>query len=128
VERLVWVNLARKGGIQNLLDLYDRAAKQIYQPRNYTEEDYLRALLLWRLAGARVAGILHHALGLPSLSTLRRHTVIPHLLISPSLPTKSELETNTISNFKEIIDLIKCHQVVHQVFMLDELKIEERPR
>jgi hypothetical protein len=25
VDRLVWVNLARKGGIRNLLDLYDHA-------------------------------------------------------------------------------------------------------
>ena len=81
MERLVRINLARKGGIRNLLDLYDRAAKQIYQPRNYMEEDYLRALLLWQLAGARVEGILHHALGLPLLSTLHRHTIIPCLLI-----------------------------------------------
>ncbi|KAF8223712.1 hypothetical protein L208DRAFT_1411474 [Tricholoma matsutake] len=35
VDRLVRVNLARKGGIRNLLDLYDRAAQQIYHPRNY---------------------------------------------------------------------------------------------
>lgn len=34
VDRLVRVNLARKGGIRNLLDLYDRAAQQIYHPRN----------------------------------------------------------------------------------------------
>jgi len=77
VDRLVRVNLARKGGIRNLLDLYDRAAKQVYHPRNYTEEDDLRGLLLWRLGGARVAEIAHHALNLPSLSTLRRCAIIP---------------------------------------------------
>jgi hypothetical protein len=36
VDRLVQINLARKGGIHTLLDLYDRAAKQIYHPWNYT--------------------------------------------------------------------------------------------
>jgi hypothetical protein len=128
VECLVQVNLARKGGIRHLLDLYDCAAKQIYQPRNYTEEDNLHGLLLWRLGGARVAGIAHRALNLPSLSTLCQHTLIPHLLISPSSPTKGELETNTVSNFEEILDLIKHQRVVHQIFMLDEIKVEERPR
>ena len=128
VDRLVRVNLARKGGIRNLLDLYDRAAKQVYHPRNYTEEDDLRGLLLWRLGGARVAGIAHHALNLPSLSTLRRCAIIPQLLISALAPMRLDVETNVISNFEGIYELLKTHQVVHQIFMLDELKIEERLR
>ncbi len=128
VDRLVWVNLARKGGIRNLLDLYNRAAKQVYHPRNYTEEDDLRGLLLWRLGGARVAGIAHHALNLPSLSTLRRRTIIPRLLISAHAPTRLEIETNVVSNFEAIYELLETHQVVHQIFMLDELKTEERLR
>ncbi len=41
VDHLVRVNLARKGGIRNLLELYDRAARQVYHPQNYTEEDDL---------------------------------------------------------------------------------------
>lgn len=73
VDRLVRVNLARKGGIRNLLDLSDRAVKHVYHPRNYTEEDELRGILLWRLA----AEIAHRALDLQSLSTLRRRTIIP---------------------------------------------------
>lgn len=52
VDQLVRINLVRKGGIRNLLDLYDRAAQQVYHPQNYTEEDELRGLLLWRLGGA----------------------------------------------------------------------------
>jgi hypothetical protein len=128
VDRLVKINLARRGGIRNLLDLYDRAAKRVYHPRNYTEEDNLRGLLLWRLGGARVAGIAHQALNLPSLSTLRRRTLIPRLLISPSIPTRLEIETNVANNFESMHELLESHRVVHQVFMLDELKTEERPR
>jgi len=70
VDWLVHVNLARKGGIQNLLNLYDHAAWQVYHPKGYTEEDELRGLLLWQLGGAQIAGIAHCALNLPSLSTL----------------------------------------------------------
>jgi hypothetical protein len=36
VDHLVRVNPTRKGGIQNLLDLYDHATQQVYHPRNYT--------------------------------------------------------------------------------------------
>jgi hypothetical protein len=126
VDRLVRVNLARKGGIWNLLDLYNCAAQQVYHPRNYTEEDDLHGLLLWRLGGARVAGIAHHALNLPSLDTLRRRTLIPRLLVSSLSPTKLEVETNVDSNFESIRDLLQDHRVVHQILMLDELKTEER--
>ena len=128
VDRLVRVNLARKGGIRNLLDLYNRAAQQVYHPQNYTEEDNLRGLLLWRLGGTRVAEIAHRALNLPSLSTLRQRTLIPRLLVSPHTPTKLEVETNVISNFENVFDLLENQQVVHQIFMLDELKTEERLR
>jgi hypothetical protein len=128
VDRLVRVNLARKGGIRNLLDLYDRAARQVYHPRNYTEEDDLRGLLLWRLGGARVAGIAQRALHLPSLSTLRRRTLIPRLLVSSLSPSQLEVETNVGSNFESMFSLIQDHGAVHQILMLDELKTEERLR
>lgn len=128
VERLVRVNLARKGGIRNLLDMYDRAARKVYHPKNYTEEDDLRGLLLWRLGGARVAGIAHHALQLPSLSTLRHRTLIPPLLVSSLSPSQPEVETNVSSNFESIFDLIQDHGVAHQILMLDEIKTEERLR
>jgi len=126
VDCLVRVNLARKGGIQNLLNLYDHAAQQVYHPQNYTEEDNLQGLLLWWLNGARVTGIVHHALNLPSLSTLRRQTLIPQLLVSPHTLTVLEVETNVISNFEGVYDLLENQQVVHQIFMLDELKTEEK--
>jgi ribosomal protein L30/L7E len=128
VDRLVRINLAKRGSIRSLLDLYDWAAKRIYHPRNYTEEDHLWGLLLWQLGGARVAGIAHQALNLPSLSTLRRHALIPRLLVSASIPTKLEIETNVANNFESMYELLESHRVVHQIFMLDELKTEERPR
>jgi hypothetical protein len=41
VNQLVKVNLAQKGGVQNLIELYNQAAQHVYHPQNYTEEDEL---------------------------------------------------------------------------------------
>jgi len=77
VDRLAKVALANNRGIRGLLDLYNRAAHDVYHTKSYDEDDMLRGLLLWRLGGARVADIAHRSLGLPALRTLRRHTVLP---------------------------------------------------
>ncbi|KAF8218771.1 hypothetical protein L208DRAFT_1347624 [Tricholoma matsutake] len=126
VDCLVRVNLARKGGIRNLLDLYDHAARQVYHPRNYTEENDLHGLLLWRLGRAQVVGIVHCAFNLPSLDTLHHRTLIPRLLVCSLSPTRLKVEMNVDSNFESIHDLLQGHCVVHQILMLDKLKTEER--
>ncbi|KAG6884373.1 hypothetical protein C0992_006446, partial [Termitomyces sp. T32_za158] len=128
IDRLVKINMKRKGGIRALLTMLERAARQVYHPKSYTEEDHLRGLLLWRLGGARVIGIANRALDLPSRTTLSRYSIIPTILVSPSYPTMRELETNILSCFEPLHELLVMHHVVHQVLMLDELKIEERPR
>ncbi|TFK58748.1 hypothetical protein BDN72DRAFT_950059 [Pluteus cervinus] len=128
VDRLVRSGLNAKKGIRALLRSYDDAAQKVYRPRNYTEADKLRGLLLWRLGGARVAEIAYRALDLPSISTLRRNTLIPRLQTSPYTPTLAEIEANVGSCFEHLWAQIKDKRVVHQVIMIDELKVEERPR
>jgi hypothetical protein len=108
--------------------MYDRAAQKIYRTQNYTEEDALRGLLLWRLGGARVAAIGQRALNLPSISTLRRRTIVPRIIASSGPPTKQEVEKNALACFESIANVVESQGVVHQVLMLDELKVEERPR
>ncbi|KAF8874102.1 hypothetical protein CPB84DRAFT_1817929 [Gymnopilus junonius] len=106
VDHLVRVNLAH------------RAAVGIYKPRNYTEVDHLRGLLMWRLGGAQLAGIGQHALHLPSLTTLRRN-----------MPTLEEVTQNVKNVFAPIMSLLtKDKKIVHQVLMFDELKVEEHPQ
>jgi hypothetical protein len=126
IERLIKASIAQNCGIRKCLDLLDKAAQQVYRTRNYTEEDELRGLLLWRLGGARVADIAHRALGLPSVRTLRRQTLIPRLTPSAGQPTLEEVESNTRACTSIIKD--KLDHVVHQVLMFDEIKVEERPR
>ena len=85
-------------------------------------------MLFWRLGGARVASIAHRSLGLPSVSTLRHQTLIAPLIASPSHPKLAEVEANINAWFESIAQVVKDYSVVHQVLMLDELKVEERPR
>lgn len=128
VGRLVKVALANKRGIRGLLEMHERAAQGVYKPQGYMEEDSLCGLLFWRLAGARVANIAHCSLGLPSVSTLRRHTIMPPLVASPTHPTVLEVKANVQAWYKDIAEILNSHATVHQVLMLDELKVEERPR
>lgn len=128
IERLIRASIAQNCGIRKCLELLDKAAQQVYRTHNYTEEDELRGLLLWRLGGGRVADIAHRALGLPSVRTLRRRTLIPRLTPSAGQPTLEEVESNTVACTSIINDMLKVGHVVHQVLMFDEIKVEERPR
>jgi len=130
VERLIKVSIAQNCGIRKCLELLDKAAQQVYRTRNYTEEDELRGLLLWRLGGGRVADIAHRALGLPSVRTLRRRTLIPRLIPSAGQPTIEEVISNTTACTSIIKDVLNANpdRIVHQVLMFDEIKVEERPR
>jgi hypothetical protein len=70
VDRLVRVQLGRKQGIRGLLSTWDNAANGVYAPKSYTEADDPHGVLLWKMAGNRVADFAHRALGLPSRTTL----------------------------------------------------------
>ncbi|KAJ7894909.1 hypothetical protein B0H14DRAFT_3426512 [Mycena olivaceomarginata] len=128
VDRLAATHLNHKVGIAGLMKHWFNASKHIYKPLNYTQEDYLRGLLIWRLGGARLAGIAHRALDLPSVSTLRRHSIVPNLIASSTHPKPAEIEANLRASFKEIEERIGTEGVVHQILMVDELKVEERLR
>ena len=112
IDQLVHVDLARKGGIQNLIDLYDCVAQQVYHPQNYTEEDELRGLLLWWLGGAQIAGIAHCALNLPFLHTIQSQTIVPHLVASPSMPTTSEVVTLVFDALASFHFFFKVERVI----------------
>ncbi len=57
VDRVISVALLQKKGAQRLLASVLAAAQGHYHPKSYTEEEDMKALLIWRLSGNRVAGI-----------------------------------------------------------------------
>ena len=141
VASLVQAGLKHRAGIKTLIQQYERAAEKLYKPKGYTNEDIMRSIVLLRLGGARVAEFAHQSLALPSLTTIRRQTVLPALLVSPSAPTVAEVEANIISCYSSLASYSgqdsegssrRCTRdpqpVIHQVLMLDELAVEKRVR
>ncbi|KAH9036309.1 hypothetical protein EDB85DRAFT_2209149 [Lactarius pseudohatsudake] len=131
VASLVQAGLKQQVGIKTLIQQYERAADKLYKPKGFTNDDIMRLMFA------------HQSLALPSLMTIRRQTVLPALVVSPSIPTVAEVEANVIlcySSFRSVSgsfsggtmlnsdlwqpsDKIK-DKIVHQVLMLDELAVE----
>ncbi|KAJ8468990.1 hypothetical protein ONZ45_g17046 [Pleurotus djamor] len=128
VERVMKAGIKAGRGVRGLIELYEKAVDEVYKPRDISEKDVLRGLLLWRLGNGRVAEVAHRALGLPSLSSLRKHTIIPPLTASIGYPHLSEIEANIAACFTPIKDRLGTKKIIHQVLMFDELKVESRLR
>lgn len=125
IHALVSVAMRGKASIRAILERFEKAAKGVYRPRGFDDEEMMRGLLFLRLGGARVAQIAHRSLGLPSVSTLRRNSLCPPLLPSPSTPTIAEIQQNI--DIALPADLMKGHGQFWYSIMFDELKTEERP-
>lgn len=128
ISRLIGIGLRQNRSIAAITQSYHAAAKGMYQPKSYTEEEDMKGLLLFKLGGSRVAGIAHRAMGLPSVSTLRSRVVMPALIPSHAQPTAMEVMKNIESCFEVIQDMLDQKNVVHQVAMFDEIAMEKRLR
>ena len=100
------------------------------KPKGYTNEDIMRSIVMLRLAGSRVAEFAHRSMSLPSPTTARRNSVVSPLQVSVGKPTIREAEENIFSFLGPLADVesLDGSKIKHQVFVLDELAIEKRPR
>ena len=124
LDALIRAGLKRGVGIHGMLDLLDRANKGLYSPKNFTEEEMLRGLLFLRLGGARVADLAHRSLGHPGESTLRRSTAVTTISPCAGMPTQTEIR----ANIQAIFHGTNLPNNYGYVLMIDEIKLEERPR
>ncbi|KAJ7714055.1 hypothetical protein B0H16DRAFT_1899230 [Mycena metata] len=131
---LVTASINNHEGMDALLARIGRASADVfregprYNAKGFTADDRMVGLCALRLGGSRLADILHRALGLPGLTTLRKHTVIRPLRASPGLPTIAEVEEN-IDAYTVGEDLpTGPPRIVHRVVMLDEIAVERRAR
>ncbi|KAJ7716434.1 hypothetical protein B0H16DRAFT_1898367 [Mycena metata] len=131
---LVTASINNHEGMDALLARMGRASADVfregprYNAKGFTADDRMVGLCALRLGGSRLADILHRALGLPGLTTLRKHTVIRPLRASPGLPTIAEVEEN-IDAYTVGEDLpTGPPRIVHRVVMLDEIAVERRAR
>ncbi|KAJ6483510.1 hypothetical protein C8R47DRAFT_1132450 [Mycena vitilis] len=134
IAALVTASRNNNEGLDALLERLFRGASDAfregpaYNPKGFTPDERMLALCVLRVGGSRLADILHRALGLPGLTTLRKHRVIRPLRASPKKPTVAEIEEN-IDAYTEGEELpVGKPTIVHRVIMLDEIAVERRPR
>ncbi|KAJ7859039.1 hypothetical protein B0H14DRAFT_3864214 [Mycena olivaceomarginata] len=108
------------------IDVHHEGPK--YNPKGFTEDDYMVGLCVLRLGGTRLADLLHRALGLPGLTTLRKHSVIRPLRASVAMPKVAEIEANIDAYTAAEDTPTGPPRIVHQVLMLDEIAVEKRAR
>jgi hypothetical protein len=131
VDRVLSIGLRQKKGARGLLASYVAAAEGHYHPRSFTEEEDMKALLLWKLGGNRIAQINHRASGAPSVSYLRTRSTVPPIVPSHKYPTVQEVQTNVNATLHSVLDVVHSHiksEVLHAVLMFDELATEKRIR
>lgn len=129
VPKLVRIALGQKKGIRAILELLDRAAKDLYHPKSFSEIDELRGILLWRLGGNRLAYFGNKAFGTPSLTVLCSRNRAPTIIASHGQPTLAEIEANLAASFEGVMDVVQQQgRVIHAVLMFDEIATEKRIR
>lgn len=129
IDRIIQVGLSQKKGIRGLMAMMEAAAVGVYHPRSWTEEEEMRAILLWRLGGKRSAEINHRARGDPSLTTLRSLSFAPPVIPSHAQPTVDEVSKNVQAAFANVLDVVQSRvKTLHTVLMFDELATEKRIR
>ncbi|KAH9021614.1 hypothetical protein EDB85DRAFT_2278387 [Lactarius pseudohatsudake] len=128
LDRVLRVASDRHMSVAAILDLVRKAARGLYHPKGYTEEEDLQTLLFLRLGGQRVADIAHRIFGIPAPSTVRRRTMIPPLICSPSYPHARDLENNLVATLDSLLPTLETRGKYHVVLMFDEIAQETRPR
>ncbi|KAJ7174927.1 hypothetical protein C8R46DRAFT_891619, partial [Mycena filopes] len=134
IAPLVAASINNREGVDALMARIGRASSDVYRegpgynPKGFTPDDRMVGLCALRLGGSRLADILHRALGLPGLTTLRKHTVIRPLRASPRLPTIAEIEENIDAYTVGEDPPTGAPTIVHRVVMLDEMAVERRAR
>ncbi|KAF6752442.1 hypothetical protein DFP72DRAFT_1047213 [Ephemerocybe angulata] len=129
VDQVIKVGLRQKKGMVGILEQVMAAARGVYKVRSFTDEEREVATLLWRIGGDRVGHILHRALGLPGVSTLRNGSARIPLTPSAGKPTIDVVARNTMSSLENVLALLNERRTTHHaVLMFDEIACEKRIR
>ena len=133
VDRIITMGLRQKKGVRRLLASLEAAAQGYYHPKSFTEEEDMRALLLWKLGGNQVAQINHRAQDAPSVSYLRTRSTVPPITPSHAKPTVDQVRSNVNATLRSMLGVLHSQigegaKVLHTVVMFDELAAEKRIR
>jgi hypothetical protein len=110
-----------------IIEKIDKAAARQYSPKGYTQADFERAFLIYKLGGRSAANIAHRALGVPSIDATKRHIASAPLQPSPGFPTWQQLSANLQQCYPP--ENTRSDQpILGMSIQLDELKVQERLR
>ncbi|KZS88961.1 hypothetical protein SISNIDRAFT_417371 [Sistotremastrum niveocremeum HHB9708] len=134
VSALVRTAVKRGSSVRAMVMSLEKAAIGLYKPKSIEEREILLGWLLWKFGGPRSLGIANRALGLPSVSTVRRRMPVERLEISHLIPTVAEYVKNIGRMFAS--DLIRTDAPVKKpgtrgfgyVIQFDEIAVEKRIR
>ncbi|KAJ7619699.1 hypothetical protein FB45DRAFT_1063039 [Roridomyces roridus] len=134
VSALIRAGLNNGESIRAMLERFHRAATDVfregprYRAKGFTEIDYKVGLCALRMGGGRLADFLHRALGLPGLSSLRTHTILPHLRVSHGVPEAAEIVHNIDGYRAGQTTPTGPTRIIHISVFADEVKVDPRPR
>jgi hypothetical protein len=131
LDRVISIALQQKKGARGILASVVAAAQGHYKPKSFVEEEEMKALVVFRMSGTRVAEFNHRAHGAPSVSYLRSRSTIPPIIPSRGRPELHEVKSNveaTVTSILDQIHHIRTGRVLHTVLMFDELATEKRIR
>lgn len=128
VARVVHVALTQKRGLAGILEKVMEAARGVYKVKSFQEQDRDLGRLLWRLGGDRLGHIVQRALGMPSVSALRKGTVKTYVQPSAGRPNSEVVAKNTLASLSGIMDILNPSSIKHAVLMFDEIACEKRIR
>ena len=126
LQRLLQVALSQGRSVEEILRRVESAVADVYHVKSFSTTEIDLARIMWHLAGDKGAYILHKALGLPSVTAIRRQSIRPSIRPSPSKPTLDYITRNLLSVFPPNPIHSPCRS--GQVIMFDGIAIVKRMR
>lgn len=125
---VVSISLRAGDGIHTILEKFNCAARDVYRPLAYEQQDYQRLFLFHKLGGVAVAELAHRAFGLPSIKATHRHIVTHPIIASPGKPNLREMARNLDKTFPHVTKDTPLRILGGFQMMADEIKLETRMR
>ncbi|KAI0068069.1 hypothetical protein BV25DRAFT_1875223 [Artomyces pyxidatus] len=125
VNAIVQTALNNGASVRAILHKLELAVDGLYHVRGFTDRDYDKSILVYRMGGRPLAYAMSQAYGLPTLRTLRNHTVFVRVM--PTIGTITSLEIDF--NIKNVVlsRFEGNHAVTRQgaSILIDEVALQE---
>ncbi|KAK7041233.1 hypothetical protein R3P38DRAFT_2768597 [Favolaschia claudopus] len=133
LRRILEQALARGSSPRKVLVILERTLRKLYRVRGgFNERELDISFLVKAIGGPKLLYALQKALGLTSVSTIRRRHRVPKLLPSLATPTSEEVHANIQAFFcpdiKPPPKFPNCSELPGNVMMFDGVALEGRPR